>query len=156
MALLAPSPCALRLMLKRCYQFAQSHSLVSNADKTQLVCFGSAVQCTPNFQFLGHSLKFCSTVRHLGHVSSHDFSDAPDTSFHVVTGSLNLHFARAFASHCLVLLSGPSLVPSSSLWKGPLIISCVRSGVCLVGATPVFCTSLLLSIVCLILFTIDH
>ena len=92
-ALLAPSPCALRLMLKRCYQFAQSHSLVFNADKTQLVCFGSAVQCTPNFQFLGHSLKFCSTVRHIGHISSHDFSDAPDTSFHVVTGSLNLHFA---------------------------------------------------------------
>ena len=27
-ALLAPSLCALRLMLNRCYQFAQSHSLV--------------------------------------------------------------------------------------------------------------------------------
>ena len=31
----------------------------------------------------------------------------------------------------------------------------IRSGVCL-GVTPVFCTSLLLSIVLLILFTIDH
>ena len=38
-ALLAPSPCALRLMLNRCYQFAQSHSLVFNADRTQLICF---------------------------------------------------------------------------------------------------------------------
>ena len=40
-ALLAPSPCALRLMLNRCYQFAQSHSLVFNADKTQLVLFNA-------------------------------------------------------------------------------------------------------------------
>ena len=77
-AVLAPSPCALRLMLNRCYQFAQSHSLVVNADKTQLIYFGSAVQFTPNIQFLGHSLKFCSTVRHLGHVLSHDLSDSPD------------------------------------------------------------------------------
>ena len=46
-----------------------------NADKTQLICFGSAVQCTPNVQFLGNSLKFCSTVQHLGHILSHDLSD---------------------------------------------------------------------------------
>ena len=77
-ALLAPSPCALRLMLSRCYQFAQSHSLEFNADKTQLICFGNAVQCTSNVQFLGHSLKFCSTVQHLGHILSHDLSDASD------------------------------------------------------------------------------
>ena len=75
MALLAPSPCALRLMFNRCYQFAQSHSLVFNANKTQLICVGSAVQC---IQFLGHSLKFCSTARHLGCILSHDLSDAPD------------------------------------------------------------------------------
>ena len=77
-ALLAPSLCALRLMLNRCYQFAQSHSLVFNADKTQLICFGSAAKFTPNIQFLGHSLKFCSSVRHLGHILSHNLSDAPD------------------------------------------------------------------------------
>ena len=46
--LLAPSPCAVRLVLNRCYQFAQSHSLVFNADKTQLICFGNAAQFTPN------------------------------------------------------------------------------------------------------------
>ena len=152
-ALLAPSPCAFRLMLNRCYQFAQSHSLIFNADKTQLVCFGSAVQCTPNIQFLGHSLEFCSTVQHLGHVLNHDLSEAPTSSikqktwlrkpticstpFHVVTCSLNLHFSRASASHCLVLLSGPSLVPSSGLRK----LSCVRSGVCLVGVTAPHCCS---------------
>ena len=33
-ALLAPSPCALRMMLNRCYQLVQSHSLVFNANKT--------------------------------------------------------------------------------------------------------------------------
>ena len=75
---MGPSPCALRLMLNRCYQFVQSHSLVFNAGKTQLICFNSAAQFTPNIQFLGHSLKFCSSVRHLGHMLSHDLSDAPD------------------------------------------------------------------------------
>ena len=75
---MGPSPCALRLMLNRCYQFVQSHSLVFNAGKTQLICFGSAAQFTPNIQFLGHSSKFCSSVRHLGHMLSHDLSDAPD------------------------------------------------------------------------------
>ena len=133
-ALLAPSPCALRLMLNRCYQFAQSHSLVFNADKTQLICFGSAAQFTPNIQFLGHSLKFCSSVlRHLGHVLSHDISDVPDiigetkdlakkANYILHTFSCCDRFTKStlfmsFVSHCLVLLSGPLLVPSSSLWK---------------------------------------
>ena len=75
---MGPSPCALRLMLNRCYQFVQSYSLVFNAGKTQLICFGSAAQFTPNIQFLGHSSKFCSSVQHLGHMLSHDLSDAPD------------------------------------------------------------------------------
>ena len=43
----------------------------------QLICFGSAVQCTPIIQFLGHSLKFCSAVQYLGHILSHDLAD-PD------------------------------------------------------------------------------
>ena len=62
----------------------------------------------------------------------------------------------SFVSDCLVLLSGPSLVPSSSLWKWPSIISYVIFGDCLISVTPIFRTSLLLSIVCLILFMIDH
>ena len=39
LALLAPSPSALRLMLKTCTLFAETHSLSFNSKKTQLIKF---------------------------------------------------------------------------------------------------------------------
>ena len=39
LVLLAPCPSALRTMLSICLSYAQSHGLVFNAAKTQLICF---------------------------------------------------------------------------------------------------------------------
>ena len=80
-ALLAPSPSALRLILDTCRRVANSLSLIFNAAETQLICFSSCASDTtsaPNFVCLGESLSLCKTVTHLGHVLSHDLSDAPD------------------------------------------------------------------------------
>ena len=79
-ALLAPSPAALRLMLNTCLLFAESHNLVFNAGKTQLIAFSRtapAVTASTFFSFCGQQLKFCKTVTHLGHILSCDLSDDP-------------------------------------------------------------------------------
>ena len=66
-ALLAPSPSALRILLRECELFATDHNLIC---KTQLICFrfSPQVKCTGKFIFSGHLLKFSDTVTHLGHV----------------------------------------------------------------------------------------
>ena len=79
-ALLVPSPAALRLMLNTCLLFAESHNLVFNAGKTQLIAFSRtapAVTASTFFSFCGQQLKFCKTVTHLGHILSCDLSDDP-------------------------------------------------------------------------------
>ena len=40
-ALLAPSPSALRILLRECERFATDHNLIFNAAKTQLIMFSS-------------------------------------------------------------------------------------------------------------------
>ena len=78
-ALLAPSPTALRLMLKTCNSFADSHSLIFNVNKTQLVKFSRTPQLnTAQFSFCGESLEFSRSVIHLGHILSYDLSDTED------------------------------------------------------------------------------
>ena len=80
-ALIAPSPSALRHMLKTCSLFASKHSLTFNASKTQLIKF---FRCPPlkdelaSFSFCGHILKYCNSVTHLGHTLSQDLSDNLD------------------------------------------------------------------------------
>ena len=57
--LLAPSPSALRIMLKTCINFADRHHLSFNVDKTQLIkLYGSSnpVSASPHFIFLGQTL----------------------------------------------------------------------------------------------------
>ena len=56
-ALLAPSPSALRILLRECELFASDHNLVFNATKTQLICFRSSpkVKCIGKFSFSGHN-----------------------------------------------------------------------------------------------------
>ena len=71
-ALLDPSPSALRFILDTCRRVANSLALFFNAAKTQLICFSSCASDTtsaPNFVFLGESLSLCKTVTHLGHIS---------------------------------------------------------------------------------------
>ena len=79
-ALLAPSPSALCLMLDKCTSFAESHSLVFNAGKTQLIKFhrGTSSVDQVHFSFLGQRLQLNSSVRHLGHVLSSDLLDNED------------------------------------------------------------------------------
>ena len=67
-------------MLNTCLLFAESHNLVFNAGKTQLIAFSRtapAVTASTFFSFCGQQLKFCKTVTHLGHILSCDLSDDP-------------------------------------------------------------------------------
>ena len=99
-ALLAPSPSALRILLRECEVFATDHNLVFTAAKTQLICFRSSqkIKCTSKFFFSGHLLKFSDTVTHLGHVLH---CSLDDSDLHVKTVLFN--------SHCLLLYG-------SALW----------------------------------------
>ena len=78
-ALLAPSLLALRIMLEICTSFADDHSLVFNAGKTQLIRFSLSVHpSTATFNFLGESLQLSKSIVHLGHILSQDLSDNED------------------------------------------------------------------------------
>ena len=69
-ALLAPSPSALRILLSECEKFAEEYDLIFNAAKTQLICFRSDKKISlPDgvFCFLGHPLSFSNSIVHLGH-----------------------------------------------------------------------------------------
>ena len=79
-ALLAPSPSALRIMLSTCEDFAESHGLKFNPEKTQLVKFGlsSLSSCKVHIAFGGVVLDFTDTVSHLGHLLSYNLDDTPD------------------------------------------------------------------------------
>ena len=78
--LLAPSPAALRLMLRCCEEFASKCSLRFNPTKTQLIRFSRtpSSSCIAYFTLCGHQLSFLDTVTHLGHLLHYNLSDAPD------------------------------------------------------------------------------
>jgi hypothetical protein len=80
LALLAPSPAALRLMLRFCEDFAVSHGLNFNSSKTQLIRFGRCKSSTSSdlFLFCDSSLSLLDSVTHLGHVISYDLDDSED------------------------------------------------------------------------------
>ena len=69
-ALLAPSPSALRMMLHYCEDFASSRGLNFNASKRQLIHFGPqpSTSCSANIRFFDAALPFCDVVVHLGHL----------------------------------------------------------------------------------------
>ena len=80
-ALLAPSPSALRALLHECEVYAREFNLVFNGSKTQLICFRlkSSVALPSNaFKFLGHSLTFAYSVTHLGHTLHFSLDDTAD------------------------------------------------------------------------------
>ena len=80
LTLLAPSPAALRLMLRVCEDFVISHGLKFNLAKTQLIRFGSKTStgCHDVFSFCGTRLPLLDVVTHLGHVLRHDLDDSDD------------------------------------------------------------------------------
>ena len=79
-ALLAPCPSAIRTMLFFFEEYAVTHGLKFNPDKTQLIRFRS--QSTFMYHHLisldGVDLKFSDTVMHLGHLLSYNLDDTPD------------------------------------------------------------------------------
>ena len=79
-ALLAPSPSALRMLLQECERFAADHNLIFNAAKIQLICFSSnpKLKCLGKFSFMGHRLEFSDTALHLGHVLHCTLDDSDD------------------------------------------------------------------------------
>ena len=81
-ALLAPSPSALRMMLSICEEFALTHGLKFNAAKTQLIRFSQHPhsQCDELFLFCGSKLSFTKEVTHLGHILTQDLDDSADIS----------------------------------------------------------------------------
>ena len=81
-ALLAPFASALRLMLNTCVKLVNSHSLTFNAAKTVDLFQKSISYCKSPSKFCihGEALSVNQTVRHLGHIISHDLSDSPDIS----------------------------------------------------------------------------
>ena len=80
-ALLAPSPSGLRIMLKTCINFADQHNLSFNADKTQLIKFYKSpnpVSASPRFIFLGQTLPLSNSISHLGHILTYNLFDDDD------------------------------------------------------------------------------
>ena len=67
-------------MLTTCEEFAQSHGLKFNAEKTQLIRFGlsSSSSCKDCINFGGIALDFMDTITHLEHVLSYNLDDTSD------------------------------------------------------------------------------
>ena len=126
-ALLAPSPSALRMLLHQCEVFAAEFGIIFNANKTQLICFRPASaklsleHCT--FFFMGERLKFSESVTHLGYVLQSHLSDSEDIKRAMVEMCRKANFilqtipscdpvvlTKLFHSHCLFLYG-------SNLWK---------------------------------------
>ncbi len=80
LTLLAPSPSALRLMLKCCDDFTTSHGLMFNSSKTQLLRFGCLCSsiCSAQVYFQGSLLHFVDSATHLGHLFQYDLADNGD------------------------------------------------------------------------------
>ena len=77
-ALLAPSPAGLQMMLDTYSSFASSHSLMFDASKTQLVRFSRLCPSAPHFLFNGLKLYLSQSAKHLGHILSYNLSDSED------------------------------------------------------------------------------
>ena len=80
LALLAPSPSALRIMIRCCEDFAGCRGLRFNPSKTQLIRFSNSQSsnCHAHIFFCGQLLPFVDSVTHLGHVLNYNLSDTPD------------------------------------------------------------------------------
>ena len=81
--ILAPSPSGLRLMLRKCEDFAGCHGLSFNPLKTQLIQFRwhSHHRIHPTINFCGQNLHLQEDVVHLGHILTFNLSDEKDIKF---------------------------------------------------------------------------
>ena len=67
-------------MLSLCSTYAESHGIIFNTEKTQLICFRKYAHPAPvdNIVVNGVRLKFSDNVLHLGHLVSFDLNDKED------------------------------------------------------------------------------
>ena len=105
LALLAPTPSALHIMLRFCEHFAISHDLRSNPSKTQPIRFShsKASLCSDLFVFCGTKLSFSDSVTHFGHILCYDLSDMRDIlrSTHVFIKKVNCMLCIFFTANSL-------------------------------------------------------
>ena len=129
LVLLAPSPSALRIMLRCCENFALKCGQRFSASKTQLIRFSHSPSssCAARLHLCGHELPVLDTVTHLGHILQYNLSDMPDVNLKLkdIVRKANCLFAsfprvdlssimtHLFQSYCL-LLHGCSLWSLSS------------------------------------------
>ena len=121
LAILAPSADGLRKMLSVCEEFASSHRVRFNPAKIQLICFGTAVNCScsDTFIFCGRRLAMLDSVVHLGSYLTVNLSDDLDIRMKTMdfirqanAVLLRFHFAdralktHLFRSYCLGLYGG--------------------------------------------------
>ena len=146
-ALLAPSPSALRIMLNTCIKFSDLHCLSFNAEKTQLIKFYKSprpVTASLNITFLGKKLLLSNSISHLGHILTYNLSDDEDirklleicvarptiyfTFFLVVIPLLRPDSFLVFVSLSMELPFGNPHLLNLNLLKYLLTIFCVRFG----------------------------
>ena len=150
LVLLAPSPSALRIMLRFCESFALERGLHFNASKTQLIRFSSSPSsaCAARFHLCGSELPFLDSVVHLGHLISYNLDDSPDVNSKLrdmirkancllasFPGIGPAILSRLFQSYCLVRVSGPCLLLLYAILRWHLTKFCVRSGACIIVVT---------------------
>ncbi|CAH2236384.1 jg10764 [Pararge aegeria aegeria] len=81
MVLLSPSISALRKLLRICENYAESHGLLYNVKKSELLVFkskGSSVDDVPAVTINGVFLNRVMEFRYLGHLITEDFNDNKD------------------------------------------------------------------------------
>ena len=93
-------------MLSLCSTYAESHGIIFNTEKTQLICFRKYALPAPvdNFVFNGVRLKFSDNILHLGHLVSFDLNDKEN----IVMESLKMSIERLTLSR--VHLVSPTLL----------------------------------------------
>ena len=120
LTIFAPSADGLRKRLSVCEEFASSHRVRFNPAKTQLICFGTAVNCScsDTFIFCGRRLAMLDSVVHLGSYLTVNLLDDLDIRMKTMdfirqANAVLLRFH--FADRALKLIV--SVVLSWSVWE---------------------------------------
>jgi hypothetical protein len=81
---IAPTPSAMRMMLKICDSYAAEFDIKFNASKTKCLYYPSKLNLRstddslPQFTIAGHHIEYVEHYPHLGHILCNDFSDDLD------------------------------------------------------------------------------
>ena len=148
LAVLAPSPSALIIIIFCCEDFDGCHALPFNASKTQLIHFShsQSYNCHACTFFCGQLPPFVNSITHLGHNLSYNLSDAPDSTCKLqdMVGKANYVLVRFRFNHTfslswssptvlslMVPVCSPSLAQHFLVLRLLLPTSCTNCDVCL-------------------------